>query len=295
MIPNAMFRAVLVFALSLAAARAEVRLHNLFTDHMVLQQGTKVPVWGWADEGETVTVEFRGQKVSATAKDGRWMVQLKKLKPGPAETMKVSGRRAGQVGGPEQHSMIEVRDVLVGEVWLASGQSNMEFAMRGSFNSSNDIAQSANPNIRLFTVPKLKLNAPTNNVKSKWVECEPETVPGFSAVGYYFARDLQKALGVPVGVIHTSWGGSPAEVWIREQLMMDDKEYKRHPRYLRGFPRQIPRFSRTVEEREGGRRGSRPALQQAPAVRRLETSRAIQRHDRQRHPLRHQRSHLVSG
>jgi len=227
MIPNALLRTVLVFAFSLAGARAEVRLHNLFTDHMVLQQGTKVPVWGWADEGERVTVEFRGQRVSTTAKDGRWMVQLKNLKPGPAETLKVSGLRKGAKGAVDQHSMAQVNDVLVGEVWLASGQSNMEWAMRSSFNSSNDIALSANPNIRLFTVPKLKLNAPTNNVKSKWVECGPETVPGFSAVAYYFARDLQKALGVPVGVIHTSWGGSPAEVWIREDLMLKDKEYKR--------------------------------------------------------------------
>ena len=227
MTPNALFRAVLVLALSLATARAEVRLHNLFTDHMVLQQGTKVPVWGWADEGERVTVEFRGQIVSATTKDGRWLVQLKNLEPGPAETLKVSGTLGRKAGGPEQHSVVQVNDVLVGEVWLASGQSNMEWPLSKSFESSNDIKQSANAKIRLFTVPKLKLNAPTNNVKSKWVECEPDTVPGFSAVAYYFARDLQKALGVPVGVIHTSWGGSPAEVWIREDLMLKDPEYKR--------------------------------------------------------------------
>ncbi len=221
MIPNALIRALVLLALGLVSAHAEVRLHNLFTDHMVLQQGTTVPVWGWADDGEKVTVEFAGQKASTTARGGRWLVKLKNLEPGRPGVLKVSGQREGQ------STVAQVNDVVVGEVWVASGQSNMEWSLAKSFNSTNDIAVSANPNIRLFTVPKLKLNAPTNNVNSKWVECGPTTVPGFSAVAYYFARDLQKALGVPVGVLHTSWGGSPAEVWIREDLMAADEDYQR--------------------------------------------------------------------
>lgn len=244
MIPNALARALVLFALSALAARAEVRLHNLFTDHMVLQQGTTVPVWGWAEDGERVTVEFRGQKVTTTAKGGRWMVNLKNLKPGAAAVMKVSGVRKGKNGASDSHSVVQVNDVLVGEVWVASGQSNMEWAMRSSFNSSNDIAHSANGAIRLFSVPKLKLNAPTNNVNASWVECGPETVPGFSAVAYYFARDLQKALGVPVGVIHTSWGGSPAEVWIREDLMLKDAEYRRD--IMDAFSRNYAKYTNTL-------------------------------------------------
>ncbi len=215
------FLCALLVAFSACTTRAEVRLHNLFTDHMVLQQGTTVPVWGWADNAEKITVELGPQKVSTTAKDGRWMAKLKNLQPGAPATLKVSSTRG------EQHTMIQVNDVLVGEVWIASGQSNMEWPLRSSFNSTNDIASSAHPNIRLFTLPKLKLDAPTNNVNARWLECEPKNMPGFSAVAYYFARDLQKALGVPVGVIHTSWGGSPAEVWIREDLMTADTEYKR--------------------------------------------------------------------
>jgi sialate O-acetylesterase len=219
--PNVLFRAWLVVALGALSARAEVRLHNLFTDHMVLQQGTSVPIWGWADDGEKVTVEFAGSKASATTKNGKWMVKLKNLKAGAPDTLRVRGEKDGKT------SLVQVSDVVVGEVWIASGQSNMEWPLSKSYEAAKDIANSANPQIRLFTVPKLKLNEPTNNVNGKWQLAAPESVPGFSAVAYYFARDLQKALGVPVGVIHTSWGGSPAEVWIREDVMSADKDYKR--------------------------------------------------------------------
>src|SRR5436190_3180782 len=241
MIPRTILVAFIV-AFSALATRAEVRLHNLFTDHMVLQQGTSVPIWGWADDGEKVTVEFAGQKASATARNGRWMVKLKNLKPGAPETLKVSSTHNGK------NTLIQVSDVLVGEVWLASGQSNMEWPLNKSFGSNKDIDSSANANTRLFTVPKLKLNSPTNNVNARWRECGPDTVPGFSAVAYYFARDLQKALGVPVGVIHTSWGGSPAEVWIREDLMAGDKEYKRD--ILENYPIEMQKLPGRITQWE---------------------------------------------
>ena len=253
MIPKALSRAILVLAFTAFATRAEVRLHNLFTDHMVLQQGTTVPVWGWADDGERITVEFRGQKVSTTARNGKWMVKLKNLKPGPAESLKVSGTRPG--GG--QHTMIQINDVLVGEVWLASGQSNMEWSMNQISAPASEIASSANANIRLFTVPKLKLNAPTNNVGASWQECGPKSVPTFSAVAYYFARDLQKALGVPVGIIHTSWGGSPAEVWMREEVLAADKEYKRD--ILDAFEPQRRKFTNDLAQWEKRRDAAKKA------------------------------------
>jgi sialate O-acetylesterase len=221
MTPTTFLRLAFVLALAALHARAEVRLHNLFTDHMVLQQGTDVPVWGWADEGEKVIVSFREQEVSTTAKNGKWMVKLKNLKPCQSETLRVFG-----VNGAK-HTTIQVADVAVGEVWLASGQSNMEWPLNKSFEASADIEKSANAQIRLFTVPKLKANAPTNNVNARWQLCGPETVPSFSAVAYYFTRDLQKARGVPVGIIHTSWGGSPVEVWIREEVLANNTEYKR--------------------------------------------------------------------
>jgi sialate O-acetylesterase len=242
MTPTTFLRAAVILALATFTAQAEVRLHNLFTDHMVLQQGTSVPVWGWADDGEKITVEFAGKKASTTAKNGKWMVRLKNLQPGRPDTLKVFGSQNGKT------TTIQRSDVVVGEVWIASGQSNMEWALRQSFNSTNDITNSANHNIRLFTVPKLKLNEPTNNVNGSWKVCGPDSVPGFSAVAYYFARDLQKELDVPVGVIHTSWGGSPAEVWIREEVMAEDKEYKRD--ILDAYAPQLPKLTNAIVQWE---------------------------------------------
>ena len=200
----------------MSSARAEVKLHELFTDHMVLQRNIAVPVWGWAEDGEEVTVEFRGRKVSTRAKGGTWMVRLGKLTAGGPDELKVTGR----------NSLI-VRDVLVGEVWIASGQSNMEWPLRLSFEPMGDILGSANPKLRLFTAPKLKATEPVRHVDSSWQESGPNTVSNFSAVAYYFGTFLQHQLGVPVGMIHTSWGGSPAEVWIRHEILEANPDYKR--------------------------------------------------------------------
>ena len=220
MIPRHVLKTVLstTVLLSLAAlcAQADVKLHNLFTDHMVLQRDIAVPVWGWADDGEKVTVEFRGKKVSTTAKGGKWMVKLGKLKAGGPDELKVSGKNS-----------ITLADVLVGEVWLASGQSNMEWSMRSSYQPFEDILAANNPKLRLFTVPKLKANEPVKDVVSAWKETSPSAVSNFSAVAYYFGLKLQKDLGVPVGIIHTSWGGSPAEVWMSDAVLSGNPEYKR--------------------------------------------------------------------
>ncbi len=207
------------FAALLVAAPlmlAEVRLPALFTDHMVLQRGLPIKVWGWADEGEAVSIEFRGQKVNATpAASGRWDATLKPGTAGGPFVLTVSGR-----------NRIEVQDVLVGEVWVCSGQSNMEWPLTASTAPEADIASASNPNFRLFTVPKLRSAEPVTDVKSAWQLCSPATVPGFSAVGYYFGRSLQAALRVPVGMIHTSWGGSPAEVWMSDDVLRLDEEYR---------------------------------------------------------------------
>jgi sialate O-acetylesterase len=206
---------ICLFALA-ASTRADVRLPALFTDNMVLQQRMDTPVWGWADDGEKVTVSFRGHKVRTVAKDGKWMVTLNGLKPGGPDELMVTGKNS-----------ITVRNVLVGDVWICSGQSNMEFPIENSFESKPDIESCANPMIHLFHVPHLKANAPTNDVKAAWQECNSTTVLGFTAVGYYFGLDLQKARNVPVGLIETSWGGSPAEVWMRDGMLSDNARYKK--------------------------------------------------------------------
>jgi sialate O-acetylesterase len=217
---------------------AEVTLHGLFSDNMVLQRNARVPIWGWADEGEEVTVQFRGETVKTITKDGHWMVHLKRLKAGGPDELKVSGKNA-----------ITLKNVLVGEVWIASGQSNMEWPLRMSYEADQAIAASANALLRLYTVPKLRANVPTNNVGARWQECTPSTTPAFSAVAYYFARDLQKALGVPVGVIHTSWGGSPAEVWMSEQALSANPDFKRdildvYPAQLRKYQEALAQFKK---------------------------------------------------
>jgi sialate O-acetylesterase len=237
MIPQRFFGRVFAqcFLLSLTAviARADVKLHGLFTDHMVLQRGIAVPVWGWADEGERVTVEFRGKKVSTTAQGGVWRVKLGKLKAGGPDELKVTGRNT-----------LTLRDVLVGEVWIASGQSNMEWPMRLSHQPQSDILSAGNPQLRLYTVPKLKADTPVKNVEAAWQATSPQSVSNFSAVAYYFGLKLQQDLGVPVGLIHTSWGGSPAEVWMREAVLAANPSFKRD--ILEAYPEQVKKVAAAV-------------------------------------------------
>lgn len=213
-------RFLLVGALGLAllapsASRADVKPHSLFVDHMVLQQGIKVPVWGTAADGEEVTVAFQDQKAKATAKDGKWRVDLKPLNKGGPFELTIAGKNT-----------VTVKDVLVGEVWICSGQSNMEMQLQSCADAQTAIANSPNPKIRLFTVTKLKAPEPVAEVKGAWAECGVATVPHFSGVGYYFGRDLQKALDTPIGLIHTSWGGTPAEYWTSKQVLADDPQTK---------------------------------------------------------------------
>ncbi|HYE31053.1 MAG TPA: sialate O-acetylesterase [Methylomirabilota bacterium] len=196
---------------------ADVRLPALFSSNMVLQQGKPVPVWGWANQDEEVTVTFGDQKQTTKAGgNGRWEVKLTPLKASstPAKLV-VAGK-----------NKIELDNVVVGEVWICSGQSNMEWSLRITHEPAAAIASASNPNIRLFTVTKTKANDPLPDVlEADWQVSSPESVPNFSAVAYYFGRDLQKALGVPVGLIHTSWGGSPAEVWIKDSVLRANDEY----------------------------------------------------------------------
>jgi sialate O-acetylesterase len=169
---------VLIGALAIGFGQntfAEVRLPGLFSDNVVLQQNASVPVWGWADDGESVTVLFRGKKATATATNGKWMVRIGSFKAGGPDELRISGKNT-----------LVLKNVLVGEVWICSGQSNMEWPLSKVFESQNDIATSANPKIHLLTVPKLKADEPVPDVKASWQECNSDTIPTFSAVGYYF-------------------------------------------------------------------------------------------------------------
>jgi sialate O-acetylesterase len=190
-------------ALSLTSV-AEVTLPALLADHMVVQRGLPVHVWGMAAPHEVVSVSFRGEAKSGTAdEDGRWSVYLS----------------PGEAGGPFQLSIkatntITINDVLVGDVWVASGQSNMEFPMTALVNAQTEIAAAQYPKIRLFVVKHKPADYPLENVESKgWAACTPETAADSSAVAYFFARNLQQKLGVPIGLIESYWGGTAAESW----------------------------------------------------------------------------------
>jgi sialate O-acetylesterase len=207
-----------LLALAPALARAAVRLPAIISDHMVLPAGVDVPVWGWAEPGEAVTVAFAGQTVSArAAADGAWRAKLAPLKASSsAQTLTVRGA-----------TMLEVADVLVGEVWLGSGQSNMAMQMKGLHgqvdNADAEIAAAAHPRLRMFvhdeehvySIYKLDVppDKPDTDRPGRWIVCAPGTAAGFSAIGYYFGREIQQALDVPFGFINTAVGGTPISAW----------------------------------------------------------------------------------
>ena len=220
---------------------AAVKPHALIADGMVLQRDMKAPIWGTADKGETVAVEIQGQKVSAAAEDGKWLVRLDNLKAGGPFEMTIAGTNT-----------IHFKNVYVGDVWVCSGQSNMEWPLSLAHNAHEAIAQSTNPRIRLFTVPKIPAGTPQHNVSSqpfnlgKWLPCNAQNTPSFSAVAYFFGRDLEKALNVPIGLIHTSWGGTPAESWTSEPALETEpalKHYVEHKKKdLSAYPKAVERY-----------------------------------------------------
>jgi sialate O-acetylesterase len=204
-----------VLATTSPALRAEVKPNSLFSDGVVLQRGVSVPVWGTANEGEKVTVSFQGQTVVTTARDGRWLVRLKRLKAGGPFTLTISGDNS-----------ITINNVLVGEVWLCSGQSNMAFQLSRAANAKEAVAAAGDPELRLFTVPRSVMDTPQADAPGTWKESSPETAAGFSAVAYFFGRDLRRTLKVPVGLINSSVGGTPAEAWTSHAALEKDPALK---------------------------------------------------------------------
>ena len=208
--------ALLPLLLISASVFADVKLPAIISDNMALQRGMNAPIWGWADPGEKVTVTINGVSKSAEAgADGKWLVKLDALTAGGPFEMTVAGKNA-----------ITVKNVVVGEVWVCSGQSNMEFSTQGAKNFPEEKAAANYPMIRHFAVQKAVNDTPQTDCKGKWVECSPETVGGFTAVGYFFGRKLHEDLKVPVGLIHTSWGGTPAEAWTTVATMTADPDMK---------------------------------------------------------------------
>ncbi len=184
-------------------AAAEVKLPALFSPHMVMQRDMSVPVWGWANAGEEVSVTLAGQtQKTRTDAQGRWCVRLSPLPAGGPHVLVVQGA-----------NRIEIPDVLVGEVWLCSGQSNMAMTVSACMNREAEIAAANFPQIRMFTVARRPAAEPQTDCQGTWAVCSPETVGGFSATAYFFGRRLHQELKVPVGLVHSSWGGTPIQAW----------------------------------------------------------------------------------
>ena len=195
------------------AARGDVALPHLLSDHAVLQREGPIHIWGNADPGETVTVHFHDQTRTAKADDlGKWSLWLMPEKAGGPYTLTATGSGGG--------TGVTLSDILVGDVWLASGQSNMEMPLSGFPNSAelkngaDEIAHATLPNVRLLRVGRVPSPYPMNDVSATWTECNPQTAADFSAVAYFFGREISAKEKVPVGLIDTTWGGTPVEAWI---------------------------------------------------------------------------------
>jgi sialate O-acetylesterase len=198
------------------ALHADIKLPALFGDHMVLQQGKPDKIWGWADPGEDITVAISGQTKTAKAgADGGWYVTLDPLPAGGPHALSVKGKNE-----------IKIEDVLVGEVWICSGQSNMQWDVRASNDPDLESLAAKFPRIRLISVPQVGTDEPQKDFQGRWEACTPDTVKGFSAVGFFFGRQLHQTLEVPVGLIDDAWGGSACEAWIRRDVLAADPKYQ---------------------------------------------------------------------
>lgn len=201
-----------------AAGFAKVSLPGVFSSHMVLQRDSKVLIWGWADPNEEVTVTASwGTETPSTKTDNQanWAIEIKTPGAGGPYTITIKG-----------HNEIVLNDVLTGEVWLCSGQSNMEMSVNWGVDQGEAEAKTANyPNIRFFKVPKASALSPQNNTGGNWQLCTPETMRDFSAVGYFFAQRLQQELeNVPIGLVLSAWGGTPAEIWMPENVVAENAQ-----------------------------------------------------------------------
>jgi sialate O-acetylesterase len=248
-----------------SAVHADVQVSPLFADNMVLQRNLAVPIWGTADAGEAVTVTMAGQTEKTVATpEGKWSIKLKPLKAAESLSLTITGKNT-----------INIQNIAVGEVWLASGQSNMEWIVTNSNNAQAESAASADPLLRMFTVKKLAVPEVQTTVSGDWQAAAPATTPRFSAVGYFFARELRKKLNVPVGIIHTSWGGTPAQAWtsrkaletnadLKTQLLDPaDKVAAAYPAALEKYNAEtIPAWEKAVEEAKAAGR----AIPQKPRV-----------------------------
>ena len=220
---------------------AEVTLPQVIGSHMVLQRNAQVKIWGWADKGERVTVTMAGQSVrTKTNKEGKWEVILDPMVAGGPYEMQIEGKNS-----------LTLEDVLVGDVWICSGQSNMEWPVYNSDNAEEEVSGADYPRLRLFDVPHNVRLMPVDDIpEAQWAPCTPESVYNFSAVGYFFGRDLHRELDVPIGLISTNWGGTNVETWTSREMSMTDPEMKAGVESIDGMNIEAMAAKQEQERRE---------------------------------------------
>jgi len=265
---------VMAVAMSVAtvgAARADVSVPGLFSDHVVLQRDIPLPVWGTASPNEPVTIRLGDRKASTTADAaGNWRVRLDPLAAGGPFEMTLAG-----------NNTITLKDVYVGEVWLCSGQSNMAFRVNKASNGEQEVALANHPSIRLFTVPRIMAMEPQATVNGSWEVCSPKTAGTFSAVGYFFGRELQQTLNVHIGLIDSSWGGTPAESWTARSALEAEPDFKpifkRWEKKISQYkPPNEPNVKKPAKTRKKTKRaGARKRAASRPATRRATRRRPI--------------------
>ncbi|MEM9723444.1 MAG: sialate O-acetylesterase, partial [Bacteroidota bacterium] len=207
---------------------SQLDLPQLFSDHMVLQRGEAIPVWGKAKNRDRITVTLNGKEVRTRAtKNGNWQLALPAMEAGGPYTLQVRGRKESKT----------IEDVYIGEVWICSGQSNMEWVVNNSNNAEEEIAAAQYPNIRHFKIPHIIGTEPNERIEgsAKWEVCSPQTVGNFTAVGYFFGRKLHKDLDVPIGLINTSWGGTEVEAWISGQALDSIEVFQEELGFIKDF------------------------------------------------------------
>lgn len=244
-----------VLTVCAASSLADVKLPAVIGDNMVLQQGVNVPIWGWAEPGEQIVIKFGLSSIAwgaVTGQDGKWVV---KIEP-------------GQAGGPydmiiEGENQIVLKNVLVGEVWVCSGQSNMEMPLGnvnpsvtydGVINYEKEIAEANYPNICLFNVESKKVYVPRTADGNSWCRCSPETVKTFSATAYFFGRQLHQQLDVPVGLISACFGGTPAEAWTSRKFLETERDFRgilhRYDRAVAIYPKVKKKYEQELKKFE---------------------------------------------
>ncbi len=229
---------ILMLAVFISPLVAELRLPAVISDNMVLQSDSSVPIWGWAEPYQRVDVKGSWMTLARSARanaDGKWMIKIKSPQAGgPYTIVFQSGKE-----------FIEVKDVLSGEVWFCSGQSNMEFPLKSSNNGERAVAESNIPQIRLFKVPHTIADNPLDDTQAQWKLSSPETSADFSAVGFYYGRSLHQIQNVPIGLIQSTWGGTPAESWVRKETLTTDKELIP---ILERFANRVLNFSQIMDK-----------------------------------------------